>query len=219
MSGRTTLLLFVILVIVAAVAYYMSQQEPAAEPTATLPPTPERVQFLEGIEMGAVTRLDVEDLAGDDSGSASFIREAEGGWFQVVPTQTKTISSTMNTAVSGLLNLTSRRTLDSAENPLSAYGLEEPERRITLAVRSEEGQILRHVFLIGEKTPAESDYYIQKEGDPRIYIVPIFSVDNVFRLLTEPPVPTPTPEVTATITGTVTITPTGTITATGTITP
>lgn len=219
MSGRTTLLLFVILVIVAAVAYYMSQQEPAAEPTATLPPTPERVQFLEGIEMGAVTRLDVEDRTGDDSGNASFIREPEGGWFQVVPTQTVAVSQTLNTAVSGMLNLTSQRTLSAGENPLLAYGLEEPERRITLAIRSEDGQILRHVFLVGNPTPAGSNYYMQKEGDPRIYIVPMFSVDNVFRLLTEPPVPTPTPEVTATITGTVTITPTGTITATGTITP
>lgn len=209
MSSRTLLILFVVLVVVAGIAYLVSRQGDSveAEPTATVAPIPDTRQFLEGVEMAAVGRLEITD---ESAGlSAIYFREPEGVWFQTQPTQTLVISQTLNSNMSGLLNLTSRRTLAPDENPLSAYGLENPGRSIILVVSREDGNEVRHTFFIGNETPAGNGYYLQKQGLPDIYIVPTFTIDNLFAMLTEPPVATPVPPVTNTvpITGTVPITP------------
>ncbi len=219
MSGRTVVILFVVLLVVGAIALLISRQEETAEPTPTLPPQPESVQLLEGVEMNTVGRLEVRDEMGDRL--IELLREPDGGWFQVHPTATLAISQTVNTSVTGLLNLTSRRTLSPDENPLSAYGLDAPTYRITLAVRMEAGGTVRHVFLVGDETPAGDAYYVQKEGDPRVYLVPKFSLDNLAALLDDPPIPTPAPPISVTVpfSSTVPLSSTTPITSTSPITP
>ncbi len=209
MSGRTLLILFVVLVVVAGIAFLLNRQgeNAVAEPTFTPAPTPDTQQFLAGVEMVAVSRLELDDEAAGLS--AVYFREPDGGWFQVQPTQTLAISQTVNSNVSSLLNLTSRRTLAAGENPLSAYGLEAPGRTIIITVVREDDLTIRHAFFIGNETPAGGAYYLQKQGLPGIYIVPSFTIDNLFEMLTDPPVAAPAPPITDTLplTGTIPITP------------
>lgn len=211
MSGRTLAILFVVLLLVAAAAILVNQRAPAPEPTPEIPPTPERVQFLEGATIESVTRLDVRDNLNDDF--ASFFRDGQGLWYQTNPTATLVISQTMNSQVTGLLNMTSQRTLGADENPLSAYGLDNPAYTVVLAFQGEDGLVTRALFLVGNETPAGTGYYLQKEGDPRVYIVPTFSLNSLISLLTSPPVPTPT-AATAPISGTAPVSGTTTLTTT-----
>lgn len=201
MSTRTLLILFIVLIIVAAAAFLVNRRAEAPEPEPTPVTQTESVQFLEGVTMDAVIRLEVRDEVQDIT--LALRREEDGNWFQTQPTTTQAISQTVNNSVSGLLNLTSRRTLSADENPLSAYGLDQPLYTIALSARNEAGDTVRYVFLVGNPAPTGSATYVQKEGDPRVYIVPSFNVDNLVELLTEPPIPSPT----APITGTLPITP------------
>jgi len=209
MSSRTLLILFVALVVVAGIAFILNRQgeNNAAEPTPTPAPTPDTRQFLEGVDMGMVSTL---ELADENAGlSVIYLREPDGGWFQTQPTQTLVISQTVNSNVSGLLNMTSRRTLAEGENPLSAYGLETPGRTIVIVAGREDGTKIRHTFFIGNETPAGGAYYLQKQGLSGIYIVPNFTIDNLFEMLTDPPVAKPILPIidTLPLTGTLPITP------------
>lgn len=219
MSGRTLGILFVLLVIIGGAAYFTSQQEPEPEPVPTSAPRPETVVLVEGVLLEQVARLELRRA--EDEAYSSFLHEPTGGWFQTQPTQTALISTTMDTPVSTLINLSSRRTLGADDNPLSAYGLDEPQYEITLAANQEEaeGTILFH-FLIGDETSTGNAYYVMKDGDPRVHLVAKFTVDNLLDLLDSPPVAPTAPPLsdTETISNTTTISNTNPITNSETIT-
>ncbi|HEX6385880.1 MAG TPA: DUF4340 domain-containing protein [Anaerolineae bacterium] len=188
MSWRTTAILLVILLLLGGYVYYESQQEPQVEPLPTPLPEPERAELVTAT-IDEVNRLEVTRL--EDDVSASFSRDEAGDWFQTVPTHTAVISQTMNTQLTGLVNLRSNRTLPADANPLSAYGLDDPAYQIVLATTRDE-RTVRTTLLVGNETPAGDAYYVQKRGDPRVHIVPIGVIQNMIDLLDNPPVPEPT---------------------------
>ncbi len=75
------------------------------------------------------------------------------------------------------------------DNP-SEYGLEPPETTIALAL--EGGQPI--TILMGHKTPDELSNYAQVVGFAQLLLVSSAWGDVINRLVTEPPVVTPTPE-------------------------
>jgi hypothetical protein len=138
-----------------------------------------------------VTRLDIDR----DSITASFAHEADGSWHMTVPTATQVMSVTLTNQVRTLISTGSRRTIAPDENPLQAYGLDEPDSEITLVVRREERQV-RYQLLVGNETPTGDGYYALKQGDPRVYIMSKSLLDGIFGLAEAPPLPDPatTPE-------------------------
>jgi hypothetical protein len=63
----------------------------------------------------------------------------------------------------------------------------------------------------GDKNPQGSSYYVQEEGDENVYLLYASTIDDLKRLVTEPPKkPTPTPTLTPTPGITVTVTATAT---------
>lgn len=223
MNWRTTAVLFVILLLLAGYVYYDSQREPEPdlvdEPAAA--PVTERVQLVEGVMLEQVTELTV--TRHEDQKTATFFRDTAGEWTQTVPTTTAVVSSTLNTAVSGLLTLSSRRSFEpvagsGSASALSPYGLADPAAFIALTYLA--GESPQSVgFNIGSQTPAEDAYYLLREGDTRVHLVPPFSIDNITVLIDEPPLPTPTAAETMPITDTVPTgsVPTGTVPVTTTV--
>jgi hypothetical protein len=128
----------------------------------------------------------------------------------------------MNTQVTGLINLQSNRSLPADLNPLSAYGLDEPDYEIKLTVMGDE-QSNTFTFLVGNETPAGEAFYVQKEGDSRVHIAPLGPIQNMINLIDNPPIPQPTatPELILTppLSGTLELTITPTLTGTLTSTP
>lgn len=193
MNWRTTAALFVILVALGAVVYWQSRQEAANGDDAPTPPAPaaETTPLFPGVTTADTQRLEVGRA---DGAAVQFQRQEDGAWVQTAPTTTVAISQTMESRASSLLALSSRRTLSPDENPLSAYGLEEPAAIIIVAARraaedAEGGteQIIRHTLHVGNQTPAEDGYYVQKVGDRRVHVVPLTAVDTVLRLIDDPP--------------------------------
>lgn len=195
MSQRTLGILFVILVVLAAVVFLMNQDSgngAEVDPDATLAPSPSpQVNMVRDATIEDVVRLEVTRL--EDDFQVAFVREENGDWFQVVPTDTMVISTTMNSNVTRLINMTSQTVLSAEENPLSVYGLDAPQYEILLVTRRE-GDNVRHDFTIGSKTPTNAGYYTQKFGDPRIHVLLSSTIESLTGLLDERPIPTPTPE-------------------------
>lgn len=193
MNWRTTAVLFLIVLLLGGYVYYQSQQEtePTATPTAAAP-TPARVALITGASVEQVERLDVTRFA--EGTTASFQRDGRGNWTRTVPTTTQVISQTLNTQVTGLINLRSSRSLAPDLNPLSAYGLEEPAYEIVLVTAGEGDQRLRFTLLVGDETPTGNSFYVQERGDPQVYVIPKGSIENVIGLLDNPPLPISTAE-------------------------
>jgi hypothetical protein len=166
--------------------------ETTIDPDATVapPPTPQ-INLVRDTALEDVQRLEVTRL--EDDFQVAFVREENGDWFQVVPTDTMVISSTMNSNVTHITNMTSQAALSADSNPLSVYGLDNPQFEIVLVTRREENNV-RHAFLIGNKTPTGDRYYAQKQGDPRIHVLLSSTVESITGLLDERPISTPTPE-------------------------
>lgn len=193
MNWRTTAVLFVILAALAGYLYYDSQQEDdgAAEETTAVPTTEtpvinQAVPLLEGAVINDVRQLDV--MRAEDGVVATFTHDGLGDWQQVAPEARAVLTTTMTTQVTGLVNLTSNRVLSSSENPLSAYGLEAPVYTLELGTLTE-GVTKSYRLTIGNETPTENGYYVQKPGDPRVYVVAKGTVDNMINLIEDPPLP------------------------------
>ena len=183
MSWRNTAVLFGVLLLLGGLAYWQSQS--GAQDTAT--PTPglaagnfsESVPLLPEVAMEHVARLEIGRAGAGQQ--VTFLQE-EGDWTQTVPTTTHVLSPTVKMPLQSLLDASSRRTLPVDANPLEDYGLAEPQTTIVVAVRRDEVTI-RHTFYLGNMTPAEDAYYLQKAGDPRVHIVPSFPIANLLELL------------------------------------
>jgi hypothetical protein len=195
MSGRNLAILFVVALILVAVVLLMNQNngsETAIDPDATVAPSPTpQINLVRDTALEDVQRLEVTRL--EDDFQVAFVREENGDWFQVVPTDTMVISSTMNSNVTHIINMTSQAALSADSNPLSVYGLDNPQFEIVLVARRGEDNV-RHEFTIGSKTPTGDRYYAQKLGDPRIHVLLSSTVESITGLLDERPISTPTPE-------------------------
>lgn len=193
MNWRTTAVLFVILAALAGYLYYDSQQGgevvvddegEALTAVATLPLVNERIPLNEGLTIATVQQLTVSRSS--DSVQASFSQDDSGNWAQTSPQAQAVLSTTLTTQLTGYLTLTSNRVFSSADNPLSAYGLETPAYQIDIS-----GGDQRHILYVGNETPPKDGYYVQSLGDPRVYVVAKGTVDNLINLIDTPPLPTP----------------------------
>ncbi|MFW6063395.1 MAG: DUF4340 domain-containing protein [Chloroflexota bacterium] len=191
MNWRTTGILFVIMLILAGIVFWQNRQNDQEMLSATVAPAPTQAPNpFAGLSASDVERLDIQVDAAEQA-SASFRRTDDGAWHMTTPTATQVISSTLSNTVQTLFGAGSRRTLSPDENPLENYGLDNPSRAITFAVRRDQ-DLLRLRLLLGNSTPADDAYYALKEGDSHIYLINKSALDNVLNLAGDPPLqPTP----------------------------
>ena len=189
MSWRTTAVLLVILLALGGFIYYQNQQgtkmETETAAVGTLPPpTPEQFNLVRAT-VENVHGLNVTRLA--DNTQSQFLRDELGIWTQTVPTATLVLSQTMETRMTGLINMQTTRSFSGDDNPLSTYGLDQPAYDITVAAGRDDGAIIRITLLIGNETPTGGSYYIQLQGDSRVHLVPTGPIDNMIDLIDNPP--------------------------------
>ena len=187
MNWRITAVLFLILVALGGYLYYDSQrgEEPAEVVEEDAVPAPlinETIPLIDNLTITTVQEVAVSRSS--DSVEASYSQDESGNWAQTSPQAQTVLSTTLNSQVTGYLNLTSNRVFSSADNPLSAYGLETPAYQITLS-----GGDQRHVLYVGNETPTKDGYYVQSLGDPRVFVVSKGAVDNIINLIDTPPLP------------------------------
>ncbi len=190
MNWRITAVLFVILVALGGYLYYDSQRgeeaiEVIEETPAPAPLVDENIKLVRDLTITTVQEIHISRSS--DSVEASYSQDANGRWAQTSPQAQAVLSTTLTSQVTGYLNLSSTRVFSSADNPLSAYGLDTPAYQIDIS-----GGDQRHILAIGNETPTKDGYYVQPLGDPRVFVVSKGAIDNMINLIDNPPLP-PTP--------------------------
>ena len=177
----------------------------------TNPPTAEgAATFVLEINEGDVSRLDVVT----PGGSTAFERMEPFGW-RFAGSEDLTDFNRVSSVVNRLAKLRSQaKVLDKVPDQ-AAYKLDRPTVAATLTMK--DGSVRK--VLIGGKTVNDASYYALVEDKGVLHTVSTLIVTDAERLITEPPIPTPTPggpTLTPTVTRPPTVSPTpfGTPTAT-----
>jgi hypothetical protein len=214
MNQRNTLILLVILAALAAYTYFGEIQKGTGQGTET-PSSQPAIFNLSGQD---VLGLKVTTAAGQ---SVELKREAGKPWTMVTPASQGVDDTRVNSLVDQLAQLTASRALTQTNN-LAEYGL--ITGTFTADITLTGG--VTHTLLVGETNPSGNSYYVLADGKQSpVYLVYSSNVDELQRLVTQPPYPpTPTPttlpsptiEILPPITATATLT--SSVTATATVT-
>ncbi len=203
MSFRNTLILIVALALLGGYVYFVEIRQP----------TPEEVEEAElqlwALEPEAISGLTVTDNKEDKR--TQLVKEEET-WRMVAPSEEEVDEPRVKRVVDQIKKLRARRKLEEQTGDLATFGLDKPAFtvRVGLAEGGEE------VLQIGDLNPQRTGYYAKHGDDPAVYLIPSFTVDELKRLVEEPPKkPTPT----ATVTPTPEVTATPAVTATPVETP
>lgn len=202
----TTLVLVCILAALAAYIFLVeAKREPLPEEGAL--PTPAPLWEFGGDDVTEITVTRGEQT--------TAVKRDDGGWQMTAPEETEADSGRLDGLANRVANMRSTRAMADVGD-LAAFGLQEPEVQATL-VLSDGTEI--HLA-IGSENPRRTARYVQKEGDPLVYLVSTADVDGLLRLVDEPPYPpTPTPPPSPLGTPTVEPSPTPAETLTPTATP
>lgn len=224
MNSRTTVILGVVLLLLVGYLVLSNRAGEGEDAAATLPPIPTPLPRTRVIpETGdSVTPVRLEVSGPDEQGNLVrrvFTADVEGTWSQIVPTATQLITGSIVSQANSMLNISARQIIPAGENPLSAYGLDDPTYIIAIEVARNDQTIL-YSFNVGAEIVGGTGFYLQREGDGRIYVVDRTAVQNTISLLSSIPVIPPPVEFSdfsnliEPITSTVTFTETGNITLT-----
>lgn len=200
--GRSTIAMVLVFAALTAGVWILQTTNPAAPAGAAT--------FVLEVNEGDVTRLDVVT----PSGSTAFERLEPFGW-KFARSQEPADFNRVSSVVNRLAKLRSQaKVLDKATD-LAPYKLNQPAVAATLTMK--DGSARKILF--GAKTVNDAAYYAMVEDKGELYTVSTLIVTDSEKLVTDPPVPTPTPggptlTPTLTLPPSLTPTPFGTPTAT-----
>ncbi|MBI4213065.1 MAG: DUF4340 domain-containing protein [Chloroflexi bacterium] len=194
--GRSTLAMVLVFAVLAVAVWVLQTKNPAPAEGA---PT-----YALEVEEGSITRLDVST----PSGSAAFEKLEPFGW--KFASGDAADFNRVSSVVNRLSKLrTQAKVLDQVTDR-TPYKLDSPRVIATLTARDG----AQHQVLFGGQTVSATAAYVLVEGKGQLYTVSSIIIGDLERLVTEPPVPTPTlttpstSEATATPTTPDTLTPT-----------
>ena len=183
MKWRNTLILVFVLLALAAYVFFVERdREPPS--TAGESPTP-GVRVVE-LDATKVVRFEIR---GAISSTVLVRGEMGAPWKLEAPVADEADDARVSRAVERLTDLTARRVISETGESPETFGLAEPQMEIT--VTTADGQERR--LFIGGETPQGSAYYVQRPGEPTIYLIQTSIVAEIQRFAETPPVkPTPT---------------------------
>ncbi len=210
MNTRNTVILVVVLVALGAYVYFgeMNGGQPAP---AT--PTPSAATLWD-YPADSIARLEVHDLQTQEE--ARLAKDAGGAWQIEAPVSDAADSTRLNSLTGRLAKITTSRVITNPPADLAPFGLVTHTMLVDVGLTGNQTVTLQ----VGDKNPQGFSYYVQKKDDPAIYLITSSLIDDLRRLITEPPrKPTPTPTLTATPAITQTSTPKQVTTSTPTTSP
>jgi len=193
-NPRITIGLGVLLVILGAFYVLGGGTETPGGFTGAGTPTPVPPEII-GYSVGEITRVTVR--SGSDT--LALQQDPSGTWVYgrgLAEPSNAVDQGRWGSVMARLGNLKARgRVSDAlADAQKGEYGLVQPE--IEAMVGSDRDRV---TLQIGAQNPTRTGYYAQLAGAPALYLVDTLLVDDLKRLLTQPPdPPTPTPVPTAT---------------------
>lgn len=187
MKFRNTLILIAILAVLAGYIYFFEikkEEQPSEEDLA-------RVVF--DLNVDDVLSVTVQREEGLEA--AKVVREAGGSWMIEAPLQDVADHTKVDNTVKRLAELEATRLLEEMPSDPSVYGLGAPAW--TFVMGMQDGA--EHSLAVGDQNPTKSGYYVQRDGEPAVYLVGTSVIRDISGWADTPPrVPTPTPSPTDT---------------------
>lgn len=181
---RTLLVVAAFAALLAYVLLAEMKREPPADPDAT--PTPVPILGWQIDDLQAVQFTDGER-------TVRLEREGEG-WRILRPPDTEGVPANPRTVYfpfHELAGLDAREPLEAEGSDLATYGLDVPALTVTVETRSGAERVY-----VGRETADGTAFYVQREGDPGLYVVDHYKFEYLFEWLSAPPyqaTPTPAP--------------------------
>ena len=195
--ARVTLSMVLAFAVLAVGVWVLNQTKP--------PPPTDTTVYILNVADTDVQRLDVTTPAG----STAFQRADPFGW-KFVSDGTQADLSTVSSVVTRLAKLRSEATVTDNIGDPTPYGLANPPISATLTMKDG----TQYTLFIGNETVNNAAYYAILSGHKDLHTIATLLQGDILKLVTNPPVPTPTSEstplqvITSTPTPGVTITPT-----------
>jgi hypothetical protein len=184
---RTLLVLAAFAVLLAYVLLVEARRGPSTDLEATPTPWPVLSWEIDDLQTIHVT---------DGQRTMRLEREGEG-WRIYRPAQPGSDPADPRTVyfpLHELATLEARLMVTAEMSDPATYGLDTPALTVTVETRSGEQERLH----VGRQTPDTTAFYVQREGDPRLYVVDHYRFESFFEWLSDPPYrATPTPEIQA----------------------
>lgn len=199
MNTRITLGMLVVLAILAGVVYYTETQSPQDDALANQP------------EVFSFDASDAQSLTVDSSGRRLVLTRQDDGWHITEPVADKAEEFQVNDLIDRLASLRATRELNVPLESLGDYGLVTAKANVKLQLAG--GNTIE--FLIGERTPDSSGYYLKVSDRPTVYVVGTILGDDLQRWVDRPPRALPTNTPAPTVAPPPTITPATTPTPAG----
>lgn len=202
MKPRTAIIIVALFVLFLAYFKLIEENKTPAQISAQQgTPTAAPPIFAVQIDASKVKSFQVSDLRAPRQ---VVVTRAGSGWQVTQPADKAAEPAAVEEAVDGLASLQATRVLTNVTD-LAPFGLLTP----TLEVRWVLSDTQQYAFLVGNKVPTSSNYYIAYTGDQtQVFLVDMYSIDTVKSWLDTPPYqPTPTPTFTPSPTPSVTNTP------------
>jgi hypothetical protein len=184
-TTRTLLVVAAFGLLLAYMLLVEARREPPPDPGATPTPQP-------------ILRWEMEDLRSihvtDGSRTTRLEREGED-WYILEPAEDAgkrpADPRTLYFPLFELSSLEARLLVSEQVTDQATFGLDVPTLTISIEARSGEGARL----YAGRETADGTAFYVQREGDPRLYIVDHYKIELLQEWLSAPPFKaTPTPE-------------------------
>jgi hypothetical protein len=201
---RTTL---IVVAVFAALAAYVVLVDMKREPPTEQEPTPTPVPLL-GLSIDDVQSLRItSDTPGQDGLNVLQILHRELEWRFSAPNASSVPKETcldspdgciadpyiVHIAVDDLCHLSAQRILLEETNDLAQFGLDPVFLTLNITTLAGGQTEIR----IGKQTPDGTSYYVQRAGNPRLYLVAQYTLQPFFDWLEEPPYqPAPLPTTT-----------------------
>jgi hypothetical protein len=183
---RWTLTLIALGIFALLLAYVLlveGKREPPPEPRPGVTPSPTPALVLD-VALDDVQALQI--VAADRT--LRLVHEG-AEWSIAGPPDVPADSAALSWPVGEVIHLEARLIVSDQISDLATYGLDVPALTLTIETREGAEQIRA-----GRVTPDGTAFYVQRQGDPRLYIVDHYVIDNLFQWLDNPPyLPTPTP--------------------------
>jgi hypothetical protein len=180
--ARTTLAMVVVFIALGAAVFAIEKTQPSLSADQTV--------YVVDLKDTDVQRLDVQT----GSGTAAFERADPLGW-KFADSGADADLSRVSSVINRLAKL---RSSAKVANPgdLNQYGLSPAVETATLTMK--DGS--KTTILIGTKTPNDAAYYAKADTKSEVHTINTLLVGDIEKLVTQPPVPSPTPEASATST-------------------
>ena len=167
MKYRNTIIALVILIFLGSYIYFFERK-----PIKELEPGKPTAPFIHKFDAEKVAKLKI--IHQDTTKPIAIERTKDNSWELKLPVVAKVDKFEVDNLVNEFKDLVPSRILEEKDLNLANYGLNTPA--LTLILSFSDTKLVSEKVQVGNKTPNAEDYYVKKENENKVYLIPVKTV-------------------------------------------